>query len=78
MIDIYESEDLHILIMEKHGSSFDLFELIERSKSLDEELLAYIFKQVIYSISPHTIKYSFHQSSLFSIHIHSHYFPFIM
>ena len=46
MIDIYDSEKLHILIMEKHGSGFDLFELIERSTSLDEQIQAYIFEQV--------------------------------
>ncbi|CAG0883333.1 unnamed protein product [Darwinula stevensoni] len=47
VLDVFETELLFPLVMEKHGSGMDLFEFIERHPKLTEPLVSYIFRQIV-------------------------------
>ena len=49
MLEAYENGNYFQMVMEKHGDGLDLFEFIERRPKLTEQLVSYMFRQVLYN-----------------------------
>ncbi|XP_029650584.1 uncharacterized protein LOC115223969 isoform X1 [Octopus sinensis] len=51
VLDVFDSKDYVLMVMEKHGSGMDLFEFIEHKPNLDEPLDSYIFRQIVSAVA---------------------------
>ncbi|KAI6216740.1 PAS domain-containing serine/threonine-protein kinase [Aphelenchoides besseyi] len=47
VLDVFENDKYYQLVMEKLGCGMDLFEFIESHPAMDEELISYIFRQIV-------------------------------
>ncbi|GAB1609067.1 domain-containing serine serine/threonine-protein kinase-like [Argonauta hians] len=50
VLDVFDSPEFILMVMEKHGSGMDLFEFIEHKPIMDEPLYSYIFRQIVYAV----------------------------
>lgn len=51
VLDVFENDRFFQMVMEKHGSGMDLFELIDRRPIMDEALGFYIFHQIVNAVA---------------------------
>ena len=47
LLEVYENPTYYQLVMRKHGDGMDLFDFIELHPLMDEQLLSYIFRQIV-------------------------------
>ena len=47
LLEVYENTHFYQLVMRKHGDGMDLFDFIELHPLMDEQLLSYIFRQIV-------------------------------
>ena len=47
LIEVYENKQYYQLVMRKHGDGMDLFDFIELHPLMDEQLISYIFRQIV-------------------------------
>ncbi|KAI6190754.1 PAS domain-containing serine/threonine-protein kinase [Aphelenchoides bicaudatus] len=50
VLDVFENQKYHQIVMEKLGCGMDLFEFVESHPLLDEELTSYIFRQIVHAV----------------------------
>eukprot|EP00731_Ephydatia_muelleri_P010786 Em0005g1372a len=51
LLEAYENGNYFQMVMEKHGDGLDLFEFIERRPKLTEQLVSYMFRQVVSALT---------------------------
>lgn len=51
VLNVFDSKDYILMVMEKHGSGMDLFEFIEHKPNMDEGLHSYIFRQLVSAVA---------------------------
>jgi hypothetical protein len=49
VLNVFENDKYYQLVMEKLGCGMDLFEFIDHQPRIDEPLMSYIFRQVVFT-----------------------------
>ncbi|XP_059087287.1 PAS domain-containing serine/threonine-protein kinase-like [Tigriopus californicus] len=50
LLDHFENESYHQIVMEQHGFGMDLFEFLDRTPLMSEPLASYIFRQIVEAV----------------------------